>query len=265
VAAGIPLKPESKLAALTTAAPPFVNTAQTTEDAERAQHCLAEAVYYEARSESIEGQRAVAQVVLNRVRDRAFPRSVCGVVYQGSQRATGCQFTFTCDGSLASPPGGIAWRRAMLVAQAALAGSVYEPVGSATFYHTTAISPWWASSMSTVATIGAHIFYRWRGGLERALAFRQEYAGAEPGAAGRVAGPAAQEQAAAIASMENGVRVFRGAIGSTDETESVNEGSPMAPERTMVTASVRVHYGSASAADAGDGHATEIADAANPS
>src|SRR5690606_1744739 len=109
--------------------------------------CLTAAVYYEARSESGDGQRAVAQVVLNRVRHPAFPRSICGVVFQGRERRTGCQFSFTCDGSMnrSREPG--AWERARQVAEAALTGYVYAPVGLATHFHTTAIHPWWASSM----------------------------------------------------------------------------------------------------------------------
>jgi len=161
------------------AAPAFLAQTQTADDAARAADCLTTAVYYEARSESDEGQRAVAQVVLNRVRDRAFPRSICGVVYQGSNRATGCQFSFTCDGSLNHPIEPRAWARARAVATGALAGLVYAPVGSATFYHANYVSPWWAGSMKQVAAIGAHIFYRWRGAMENALAFRQTYSGSE--------------------------------------------------------------------------------------
>lgn len=86
------------------AARPFAFSAADTSSRERAEQCLAEAIYYEAGSESEDGQRAVAQVVLNRVRHAAFPNSVCGVIYQGSERTTGCQFTFTCDGSLARAP-----------------------------------------------------------------------------------------------------------------------------------------------------------------
>ena len=148
-------------------APPFSGQAASADDAARAADCLTAAVYYEARSEPVEGQRAVAQVVLNRVRDRAFPRSVCGVVYQRSSR--GCQFSFVCDGSMERQREPNAWDRAAAVARGALAGLVYDPVGSATFYHTTAILPWWAPSLSRIGTVGTHIFYRWRGGMERAL------------------------------------------------------------------------------------------------
>ncbi|HLL58830.1 MAG TPA: cell wall hydrolase, partial [Allosphingosinicella sp.] len=102
----------------------------------RSIECLTAAIYYEAASESDDGQRAVAQVVLNRVRHPTYPNSVCGVVYQGSERSTGCQFSFTCDGSLARVPSIAGWARARRIAAAALAGSVYAPVGYSTHYHT---------------------------------------------------------------------------------------------------------------------------------
>jgi spore germination cell wall hydrolase CwlJ-like protein len=133
-------------------------------DKERAVHCLTQAIYYEAATEPVEGQRAVAQVVLNRVRHPAYPNSVCGVVYQGSERTTGCQFTFTCDGALARKPLAPIWKRANDLAQAALAGYVYKPVGWATHYHTNWVVPYWSSSLLKVAVVGTHIFYRWTGG-----------------------------------------------------------------------------------------------------
>src|SRR4051812_41255387 len=159
---------------------PFDIGPATHDDVEHALDCLTSAIYYEARSESEDGQRAVAQVVLNRVRHPAFPKTVCGVVYQGSNRTTGCQFTFTCDGSLGrgirSP---FAWQRARRIAAAALAGYVFSPVGLATHYHTTAIHPWWADAMSKAVTIGAHIFYRWNGAWGDPRSFRRPYVGAE--------------------------------------------------------------------------------------
>lgn len=121
--------------------------------------CLGLAVYYEARSETDRGQRAVAQVVLNRVADPAYPDNVCGVVFQGFERRTGCQFSFTCDGSMARLPEGRAWVRAREIAKAALAGRGDASLGYATHYHTTAIYPYWAPSLRRVAAIGAHIFY----------------------------------------------------------------------------------------------------------
>lgn len=145
----------------------------------RALECLASAVYYEAGNESADGQKAVAQVVLNRVRHPAFPASVCGVVYQGSTRPTGCQFTFTCDGSLTRSPGAEGWRRAREVARAALAGFVYRPVGNATHYHANYVVPYWAPTLTKNAVVGTHIFYRWAGGWGRPAAFTQRYARAE--------------------------------------------------------------------------------------
>ena len=149
-------------------------------DRTRSLDCLTAAIYYEAASESDDGQRAVAQVVLNRVRHPTYPNSVCGVVYQGSERTTGCQFTFTCDGSLMRTPSIAGWARARRIAAAALAGSVYAPVGHATHYHTNQVLPYWASSLVKSAVIGAHIFYRWSGGWGQPAAFRQPYAGMEP-------------------------------------------------------------------------------------
>ena len=97
--------------------------------------CLAQAVYFEARSESLEGQEAVAQVVMNRTRRPQYAPTVCGVVYQGAERTTGCQFTFTCDGSLREPSDMSAWDRAVEVAKRALAGFIYKPMIEATHYH----------------------------------------------------------------------------------------------------------------------------------
>ena len=127
---------------------------------DRSLECLTQAIYYEARSESDDGQRAVAQVVLNRVRHPNYPNSVCGVVFQGSHRTTGCQFSFTCDGSMGRIVNQDAWDRAQRIAAAALRGGVYRPVGLATHYHTTAINPYWAPSLVPQLVLGAHIFYR---------------------------------------------------------------------------------------------------------
>ncbi|WP_240624725.1 cell wall hydrolase [Aurantiacibacter odishensis] len=149
-------------------------------DMVRAQECLATAIYYEAASESDAGQRAVAQVVLNRVAHSAWPNTVCGVVYQGSARRTGCQFTFTCDGSLARRPSRGGWERASRIARAALAGSVYAPVGLSTHYHTLAVNPYWAPSLTRTTVIGAHVFYRWPGAAGQSAAFVFDYTGGEP-------------------------------------------------------------------------------------
>ncbi|MEO5707529.1 MAG: cell wall hydrolase [Alteraurantiacibacter sp.] len=149
-------------------------------DRMRAEECLTMAIYYEAASESTAGQQAVAQVVMNRMRHPSYPNTVCGVVFQGSQRSTGCQFSFTCDGSLARKPQAASWNRARRVASAALGGFVFAPVGLATHYHTTAIYPYWAPSLTVVGTIGAHRFYRWSGVAGRSTAFTAAYAGGEP-------------------------------------------------------------------------------------
>lgn len=170
--------PEAGSANGQTARPLVANGTET--DRNRALHCLTQAIYYEAASESDAGQRAVAQVVLNRVAHPTYPDTVCGVVFQGSARKTGCQFTFTCDGSLARRPSRFSWNRARAVALAALSGAVYAPVGLATHYHTVQIHPYWADSLQTVGTIGAHIFYKWKGAAGRPAAFRSAYLGAEP-------------------------------------------------------------------------------------
>ena len=167
------------IAAAAGAARPFVggNASQVTQG--RALDCLTSAIYYEAGQEPTDGQRAVAQVILNRVRHPAFPSSVCGVVYQGSTRQTGCQFTFTCDGSMARAPMRSSWDRARKVAAAALAGAVYANVGNATHYHAHYVVPYWASSLAKTAVVGAHLFYRWSGGWGLAKAFGQSYSGRE--------------------------------------------------------------------------------------
>lgn len=143
-------------------------------NAARERRCLAEAVYYEARSESFAGQLAVAEVVLNRVRHRAYPNSICGVVYQGSERRTGCQFTFTCDGSMGRAPYGRGWRRSQLVADHALMGFATPITNRATHYHTTEVDPVWNDSLVRTRHIGSHVFYRFPNRTERRLLAERE-------------------------------------------------------------------------------------------
>lgn len=143
---------------------------------ERALHCLTQAIYYEAGFEPLEGRRAVAQVVLNRMRHPAFPHSVCGVIYQGSS-APGCQFSFTCDGSLRRPAARKAWDEAAAIAREALGGRVSAVVGQATHYHTDYVAPYWAPRLTKITQIGAHIFYRWPGSWGLKQAFTDRYAG----------------------------------------------------------------------------------------
>lgn len=150
------------------------------EDRERALTCLTQAVYYEAGGEGADGERAVAQVVLNRMRHPGYPASVCGVVYQGSERGSGCQFTFTCDGSLLRTPVPALWDRARKIAEESLAGKVFAAVGHATHYHADFVLPYWADSLDKTVQIGRHIFYRLRNSLGDSRAFVQRYAGTEP-------------------------------------------------------------------------------------
>ena len=164
-------------------------------DRSRALDCLTAAVYYEARSEPDQGQRAVAQVVLNRVAHPSYPGTVCGVVYQGSERSTGCQFSFTCDGSLARRPNEYFWDRARGVAAQALAGYVEPSVGLATHYHTIAVHPYWAPSLHFITTIGAHRFYSFMGRAGAAGTFRFAYLGGEPMAAPHARDPLADKAA----------------------------------------------------------------------
>ncbi|OYW82925.1 MAG: hypothetical protein B7Z26_01995, partial [Asticcacaulis sp. 32-58-5] len=129
--------------------------------------CLSQAVYYEARGETEAGQRAVAQVILNRVRHPAFPKTICNVVYQGAYHRTGCQFSFTCNGALGRRVENWAWKRAEKIASEALAGHVMAGVGTSTHFHTTQVSPSWANRMDRIATVGSHVFYQFKGSSSR--------------------------------------------------------------------------------------------------
>lgn len=185
------------------AAPAMAFRGLTALDSYRALNCLTSAIYYEAGNEPEDGQRAVAQVVLNRVRNPAWPQSVCGVIYQGSERSDArCQFTFSCDGSMARMASRQGWSRARLIASEALAGQVYKPVGLATFYHTLAVRPDWAGAMRPVAVIGAHIFYRAPGATGAPSAFRAVYLGREtqsgPARPAWAIGPALPDPAIAL-------------------------------------------------------------------
>lgn len=161
-------------------AKPFIAPVADVGSYGRALDCLTAAIYYEAGNETSGGKAAVAQVVLNRVRHPAYPRTVCGVVFQGSERATGCQFTFTCDGALARPPSLASWAASRAVALAALNGTVFSPVGTATHYHTDWVAPYWAPKLAKITKIGTHIFYRWAGTWGRRPAFSGLYTGDEP-------------------------------------------------------------------------------------
>ena len=148
-------------------------------DRARARDCLALAGMAEAGGGDGD-QRAVMQVILNRVRHPAFAKTVCGVVFEGSQRPTGCQFSFTCDGSLARRYSDAAWRASRARADEMLAGAIDATVGNATHFHANYVYPWWSDKLDKVAQVGPHIFFRWRGfwGTRNALSAR--YGGGEP-------------------------------------------------------------------------------------
>jgi hypothetical protein len=135
---------------------------------QRQHACLSQAIYYEARGETQRGQIAVAEVIMNRARSGYYPASVCGVVFQGSHRSTGCQFTFTCDGSLNHRPRGRAWDRAQRVATAVLMGYTRPITQGATHYHTHAVNPVWNSGLVETTSIESHVFYRFPNRSERA-------------------------------------------------------------------------------------------------
>jgi len=153
---------------------PFLFSGSET-DLARAVDCLAAAELYEAGDDAV-GEQAVAQVVLNRARHPAFPKTVCGVVFQGSERAIGCQFTFTCDGSIARRrPSASAWSRALIAAKAALNGYVFGAVSTATHYHTDYVVPYWSAQMDKLVMVRGHIFFRWsHAGMLRRVSMSDE-------------------------------------------------------------------------------------------
>lgn len=160
------------------AAKPFVLTGSADARA-KALNCLTQAVYYEAGFEPGEGQMAVAQTVINRMRHPGYPKSICGVIYEGAARATGCQFSFACDGSLARTPVPALWANAQSVARRALNGFVFKPVGVATHYHADYVAPYWAPTLVKLKQFGQHIFYRWTGPSGTLKAFNGRYSGNE--------------------------------------------------------------------------------------
>ncbi|WP_395445865.1 cell wall hydrolase [Caulobacter sp. UC70_42] len=159
-------------------AKPFVLTGSADARA-KALNCLTQAVYYEAGFEPGEGQMAVAQTVINRMRHPGYPKSICGVIYEGAARATGCQFSFACDGSLARVPPAALWANAQAVAKRALSGFVFKPVGVATHYHADYVAPYWAPTLVKLKQFGQHIFYRWTGPAGTLKAFNGRYSGNE--------------------------------------------------------------------------------------
>jgi spore germination cell wall hydrolase CwlJ-like protein len=209
-------------------AAPFFLQARTTAERKRAVRCLANAIYYEAALEPIEGQQAVAQVVVNRVRDPNFPKSVCGVVYEGWERITGCQFSFTCDGALVRTPVPDLWEQARRVAEAALSGYVRKDVGAATHYHADYVAPYWAPGLVKIAQIGTHIFYRWPGLAGTPQALTAVYKGGELRLSEAVlTGRAARPKPVEVAALD-------GAVAKTVATIDPATGAA----RTRVTATL---------------------------
>jgi spore germination cell wall hydrolase CwlJ-like protein len=171
-------------------------------DFDRAIDCLAATIYYEAGAETISGQMAVVQVVLNRVRHPAYPKTVCGVVFQGQERRTGCQFSYTCDGSIARRrPSAEAWARHRGLAQAMLKGLVYPPVGLATHYHTDWVLPAWSARLDKVRVEGTHLFFRYFGYWGTPAAFNGRIGRTEPAFA-KMAGLSLAHGSAAAALAE---------------------------------------------------------------
>lgn len=206
-------------------------------DASRDLDCLTQAVYYEARGEGRDGMKAVAQVVLNRVRHPAFPKTICGVVFQGTARRTGCQFSFTCSGAMRGRVNQAAWNRARTVASSAMSGSVYAGVGNATHFHTTGVSPGWRSSLIQVSQVGSHLFYRFGGRSGASNAFTY---------AARPSAPA--EQPRLIQAGLNPVETARQAgqavayslvLAQEGRTLPEPQATPQTPSRAASTSTVR--------------------------
>lgn len=206
--------PPAKPMALTLPAP----------DLARAVDCLAAAAFYEAGDDA-EGQASVAQVVLNRLRHPAFPKTVCGVVFQGSERRTGCQFTFTCDGALARTPSLQAWERARQVARDALSGTIFAAVGHATHYHTDWVVPYWSASLDKIAAVKTHLFFRWKGDWGKPAVFVDAHGGQEPAIA-KIAHLSAAHQATNGGTPQTG--------DQAEVTPGLQEVRPVEPARPPV-------------------------------
>ncbi|MCP3735353.1 cell wall hydrolase [Sphingomonas sp. RP10(2022)] len=199
------------------------------EERARATDCMAAGVLYEAGDDT-EGERAVAQVVLNRLRHPAFPKTVCGVIFEGEERSTGCQFSFSCDHALTRwTPTGDAWRRAREVAAAALSGAVYRPVGYATHYHTDWVVPYWQASLDKVVAVHSHLFFRWTGWWGTPPAFNRQVSSAEPVIAQLAPISDAHKTAAALAEAETALLEASEALGMVVASDAASETAPLAP------------------------------------
>jgi spore germination cell wall hydrolase CwlJ-like protein len=177
----IPLPPV--ITVLPRAAPPLSPAQRLNlvgKDRQRAEACLARAIYFEARNQPYRGQVAVAQVVMNRVFSGIYPHDVCGVIYQNAHRRFACQFTFACDGKPDVVTERRSWYRARRIARQTLDGKLYvQAVGTATHYHATYVHPYWVREMHRYAREGIHLFYRpiaWGNGSDEPIWSRAELA-----------------------------------------------------------------------------------------
>lgn len=129
-------------------------------DLSEEESCLAQAVYFEARSETLAGQLAVAQVVINRVIDKRYPSNICGVVFQGEHKPNRCQFSFACDGQSDAPRNAQAWAVAKAISHVALHSEWDDTTSLSTHYHADYVSPYWVDKLDEQVQVGRHIFYR---------------------------------------------------------------------------------------------------------
>ncbi|PTW44379.1 spore germination cell wall hydrolase CwlJ-like protein [Sphingomonas faeni] len=197
------------------------------EDLARATDCMAAGILYEAGDDTL-GERAVAQVVLNRLHHPAFPKTVCGVVFEGQDRSTGCQFSFSCDGALKRwHPTGDAWRRAREVAAASLSGAVFKQVGYATHYHTDWVVPYWQSSLDKITAVNTHLFFRWSGWWGTPPAFGRHPETVEPVIAQLAELSDAHKTGAALAEADAALAEASIAMGFGPVTETT--AAPAAP------------------------------------
>lgn len=139
----------------------LVAFAEIPHDGNEEHYCLAQAVYFEARSEPLSGQIAVARVILNRVADDRYPDTICGVVFQNRNWVDACQFSFACDGQPDKPRERAAWAMSERVASLVQRHWLPHPVGNSTHYHADYVAPGWADNLVKTATVGRHIFYRY--------------------------------------------------------------------------------------------------------
>jgi hypothetical protein len=204
--------------------PARFSTSADPEAPAQALQCLTSAIYYEAGREPEAGKRAVAQVVINRWANRAFPKTICGVVDQGAP-APGCQFSFMCDGSLTRKPAPDAWRDAEMIARAALNGYVETSVGAATHYHADYVVPVWAATMLKLTKLGRHIFYRWPGAAAYVIAHP-----IEPVASASLEASSASGGLVTAASQANGAAVLQSARASAPaDTSGLDAAAAKAP------------------------------------